>query len=131
MKRAKGIEGKLDVLWSKIIRERANHKCEVDNCQHSQKVVQAHHIFTRSNRSVRWDLNNGISLCPGHHVYSSKFSAHQTPTDFTYYLEQKYGREFLDELSRKSHSTVKLDEFDKKAMYDELKIIYDNLISKK
>jgi hypothetical protein len=131
MKKAKGIDGKLDKYWSLVVRERANNKCQIENCTFSQKQVHAHHIFSRANKSVRWDPDNGISLCPGHHVYSSKFSAHQTPTDFTYYLEQRLGRDFLDKLSYNAHQIAKWSDDEKQTMLDALISEHKSLLKKK
>src|SRR6056297_2230505 len=48
---------KLDRLWSKIIKR--DGKCAY--CGNTENLTP-HHIFTRSNFSVRWDLDNGVCL---------------------------------------------------------------------
>jgi len=58
---------------------------------------------------VRWDLDNGICLCSGCHVFSDKLSAHKTPTDFTYWLEKQYSREYLEILGRKANTPLKVE----------------------
>lgn len=65
----------LDGLWRDIIRERDNFKCQICG---SKIRIQAHHIFTRSAKNTRFDIDNGVLLCGGHH----KFLAHQKPEDF-------------------------------------------------
>ena len=95
-KSLKGIDGKLDTLWSELVKLEANYQCEVCG---KTTTLNSHHIFSRSNRSVRWDETNGVCLCVPHHTFNAKFSAHKTPTEFTYWLEKEYGREYLDDLS--------------------------------
>ena len=127
MKKLKGIGGKLDTAWSELVKLEAGHKCEVCgkesylNDKGRLVGLQSHHIFSRSNYSTRWDETNGVCLCPSHHVLNSKFSAHKTPTEFTFWLEEEYGREYLEDLSRKAHSTRKWMKFEKEELLEELK----------
>lgn len=84
-KTSKSLVGKkLDELWSKKVRERDNHKCRV--CGNTEGI-NAHHIITRKNYALRWDLTNGISLCPRCHVYDSKQSAHGNPIWFDTWMK--------------------------------------------
>src|SRR6056300_1628904 len=100
MKKLKGIDGKLDEAWSELVKLRANMKCEVCG---KETTLNSHHIWSRSNRSVRWNVENGVCLCVSHHTFNSKFSAHKTPTEFTYWLEKVKGRQFIDELRLKAN----------------------------
>jgi len=113
MKKLKGIDGKLDEAWSKLVKLEANMQCE--KCGKTT-TLNSHHVFSRSNRSVRWDETNGICLCVGCHTFSSKFSAHKTPTEFTYWLEREYGREYIDDLSRRANTTKKWFKFEKEEL---------------
>jgi len=113
MKKLKGIDGKLDEAWSKLVKLEAGMKCEVCG---KTTTLNSHHVFSRSNRSVRWDETNGICLCVGCHTFSSKFSAHKTPTEFTYWLEREYGREYIDDLSRRANTTKKWFKFEKEEL---------------
>lgn len=119
MKVKKGIDGKLDKAWSKLVKLRAGMKCEIPNCKH-RPTLNSHHIFNRKNMSTRWDLENGISLCIGHHTMSSKKSAHGNPIWFTYWLEEYKGSDFIDELSFKAHSKKKWHKFEKEELLKEL-----------
>lgn len=73
---------KLDKVWSEKIRSKG--ACEV--C-HKTTSLNAHHIIGRRNRSVRWDLRNGVCLCAGCHKFS-KLSAHQDPEWFHDWLKE-------------------------------------------
>jgi hypothetical protein len=61
-------ERKLDRLWSQKVKERANGRCEA--C--SVEATDAHHIFGRTRKSVRWTLTNGIALCRPDHRAAHK-----------------------------------------------------------
>ena len=117
MKKLKGIDGKLDLLWSRLVKLQAEGKCEVCGVE---TPLNSHHIFSRSNRSVRWDEANGVSLCVSHHTFNSKFSAHKTPTEFTYWLENEYGREFLEELRYKANQIKKWTKHEKEELLEQL-----------
>ena len=71
MKKKKGIDGKLDIAWSLLVKLRAGMKCEYCG---KTSYLNSHHIYSRSKASTRWLPENGISLCVGHHTFSSKFS---------------------------------------------------------
>jgi hypothetical protein len=64
----------LDTAWSKAVKIKAGHKCEV--CGKRDGVLNSHHYVGRVNRTLRWSLKNGICLCYTHHV-GGKESAHQ------------------------------------------------------
>jgi hypothetical protein len=64
-------------LWRLAIRARARYKCEVPDCGKT-KLVNAHHIESYiTNRRLRYDLENGICLCPTHHKFGW-LSAHKS-----------------------------------------------------
>ena len=119
MKKLKGIDGKLDTAWSLLVKLKAGMKCEIKGCTH-KPTLNSHHVFSRKNRSTRWDVNNGICLCVGHHTMSSKKSAHGNPIWFTYWLEEYKGSDFIDELSIKAHTITKWSKFDKEDLLKEL-----------
>ena len=119
MKQKKGVDGKLDKAWSKLVKLRAGMKCEIQGCKH-KPTLNSHHIFSRKNAATRWDVNNGICLCVGHHTMSSKFSAHGNSIAFTYWLEEYKGSDFIDDLSNNAHSVKKWFKFEKEELLDEL-----------
>jgi len=117
MKRRKGIEGKLDEAWSKLVKIRAGMKCEYCG---KTTTLNSHHIYSRSKKSTRWHVKNGVCLCVAHHVFSSKFSAHKTPVEFTEWLYYKKGEEFMNLLRIKANTTSKLFKFEKELLLQEL-----------
>ena len=117
MKKLKGIDGKLDNAWSELVKLRSGMKCEY--CGKTTHL-NSHHIYSRSKRSTRWDVNNGICLCVGYHTFSSSFSAHKTPLEFTDWLEKYKGVNHIDKLRIKANSTSKLHQFEKELLLKEL-----------
>ena len=95
----------LDNLWSKIIKLRAKEKCEY--CGNPTRL-NSHHIFSRKNRSVRWDIANGVALCPLHHTLG-QMSAHAAPIEFAEWLKEKRGITWYETLRLKAAQTVKVD----------------------
>lgn len=64
----------LDKLWSTAIRSRdgACVACGKTNCR-----LEAAHIMGRRYRTLRWSLDNGITLCkPCHQVYDEHLPGH-------------------------------------------------------
>jgi len=118
IKKNKGIDGKLDVAWAKLVKLRAGNECEY--CGTTSKKLDSHHIFSRQNKATRWDVNNGIALCASHHVFSSSFSAHKTPMEFTEWLISQKGQDFVTRLRIKSKSISKLHAFEKEILLKEL-----------
>jgi hypothetical protein len=117
MKKAKGINGKLDTAWSLLIKLIAGHRCE---CCGKTSYLNSHHVHTRARMSTRWSVINGICLCVGCHI-GNKFSAHKTPMSFGRWFEEYKGAEFVDLLIVKSNTTSKLHEFEKELMLEDLK----------
>ena len=57
---------KLDKLWSEKIKIIWGYKCA--RCGRTE-YLNSHHIIGKSNFNTRWDLNNGICLCSGCHMW--------------------------------------------------------------
>lgn len=53
--------------WRKKIYQRDNHRCQWPNCV-SRSKINAHHIKKWSDYpGLRFNINNGITLCSYHH----------------------------------------------------------------
>jgi hypothetical protein len=73
---------KLDIEFSRIVRSRG--VCEwgiTKNCTSQYDKLQTAHIYSRTYKSVRWDLDNALCLCAGCHFY-----AHKRPMDFAQHV---------------------------------------------
>lgn len=112
------LKGSLNKLWSEIIRSKG--KCEF--CSET-KYLNAHHHYGKRASSVRWDIDNGVCLCPSCHVYSSVFSAHQTPATFVRWINKKRGKNWEERLRKKHAQVVKYSIADLEALVIRLKSI--------
>ena len=63
--------------------------------------LHAHHVFTRSRKSTRHMLINGVTLCMGHHMW-----AHRQVLDFHEWMRGELGVEY-DELQQLSRTLSK------------------------
>lgn len=89
------MEAKLDKIVSKIVRSRGScEKCGLSD----YSKLQAAHIYSRTYRSVRWDLLNILCLCAGCH-----FHGHKNPVLFTEFVKQHLGDVNFEAL--KMHAT--------------------------
>ena len=114
---AKKQDKKLLELWAKLVKLRAHNKCEYPNCTKVNKL-DAHHIYGRTNYNCRYDLDNGVCLCSGHHTFR-KDSAHNAPLDFLEKLITKRGSAWFVRLRKKAmKDNIKPD---KSLIYKELK----------
>ena len=59
----------------------SNNKLNKKTGKMGISYLNAHHIEDRSNYALRWDLLNGIALCPSCHEFG-KNSAHRAPVWF-------------------------------------------------
>lgn len=92
---------KKDTEWAIAVKERDGYRCTYCG---SKDYLNSHHIFSRNNLSTRHDIDNGITLCAKHHTFSKEFSAHQTPTEFTFWLQKLKGKKFVEDLGKKARS---------------------------
>lgn len=104
MKQKKISINKMDETWSNMVKIRDGNKCVYCG---KESYLNSHHIFSRSKRSTRWYLDNGITLCVAHHTFSSGFSAHKTPAEFIEWIKEKKGEEWYNNLRLKGNSVDK------------------------
>jgi hypothetical protein len=88
------LEDKLDAECRRIVREKYP-MCPM--CGRTN--VQTCHIFSRSHKSTRWDLDNIIGLCYGHHIYF----AHKEPEKFREWLIKLMGLKKYKALYKKAY----------------------------
>ena len=103
------LKKQLDILWAKAVKLRAKNQCEIvtdKRCSNRSgegqgKGLNAHHIIGRSNFNVRWDIENGVALCVGHHVFSI-WSAHKNPFWFLEKMIDNRGQMWYIKLEEKA-----------------------------
>ena len=107
----------LDIYWSELIKHIAGGACEYCG---EQKFLNSHHVFSRSNHSIRWDENNGVCLCAKHHVLGN-WSAHKSPLEFAEWLIEKRGKEWYEELKSKSKEVVQDSKLEQREVFEKIK----------
>ncbi len=73
-----------DRIFSKAVKDRDLNKCVI--CGDTTRL-NAHHIIVREHLATKFDVLNGISLCPKHHFFCRQISAHNNPLGFFMWLE--------------------------------------------
>ena len=95
---------KRDAAFSDFIRARAGHGCERGHKYYGPKHAGLHcaHVFSRRNKSVRWDEDNAYALCFSCHLW-----AHGNPTLFYEWVIERMGQDGYDALRRRANTTTK------------------------
>ena len=60
--------------WSHTVKVRDGFKCVV--CE-SNQYLNSHHLISRKNKELRFDIDNGLTLCAKHHLFDMEISAHK------------------------------------------------------
>jgi hypothetical protein len=71
-----------DELWGKLVRLEFEHKCSICNqlgTYNEKDLLNPHHLISRRVYKYRWDVENGLLLCPKHHEFDLHISAHTAP----------------------------------------------------
>ena len=113
----KNIDKLLDYLWAIAVQIRAGHRCE--KCG-SKFGLCSHHIFSRRNKSVRWDLDDGICLCNKCHT-GDNYSAHKSRKFTTVWIKNYIGEEKYYALERKANQIKKWTQKEKEELAKKLK----------
>lgn len=92
---------KLDSRCSLIIRSRM--ECAWC-CNHVESIsdLQCAHIFSRTYRNTRWDLDNLVNLCPGCHFYG-----HRNPIAFVEFIKNTWLSVYKYEQLKIKHNAIK------------------------
>ena len=105
-----------DQLWAAIIRNKK--KCEM--CYAQNVRFNAHHIVSRANHSLRYDLRNGLCLCVDCHfniahrdpIAVIEFLKDERPDDLKHLQKEKRKisqlreKDYEDILERLRHETI-------------------------
>jgi len=115
------LEKQLDLAFSEFVRLRADGKC--DMCGRKGGKLDAHHLFKRSRRSVRWDTLNGVALCFRCHRLGAHSPDFGDQANFHKWCVDTYGTTMLDRLEAESHQIVKMSIPDLEEKLDQLKCL--------
>lgn len=73
-----------DKAWAKEVKDRDGWKCVI--CGNPDRP-NAHHIIARENHLTKFDIKNGLTLCPKHHFFCRQISAHNNPFGLQIWLK--------------------------------------------
>ncbi len=90
-----------DKLWSEYILTRDKRTCRA--C--GRPGNNPHHIFSRRNRGIRWEPDNGICLCWACH----RHKAHENSLVFAEWVKKEIGAEVYDGLLLRAQTATKTD----------------------
>ena len=115
---------KHDAVFSNLIRERAEWKCERCGTQYQPPTMGLHcaHLFTRRGRSTRWAPDGAIAACYGCHQY---IDSH--PAEKEMLARRILGDGRYDLLTERAHKPVKLTKADLEDIYQHLKAEYSRM----
>jgi hypothetical protein len=80
-----------DKAWATAVKQRDDFKCVI--CGNPERL-NAHHIIVRENHETKYDVMNGLSLCPKHHFFCRQVSAHNNPIGLFIWLEKNRPEQF-------------------------------------
>lgn len=101
------LERECEKMWKACVMLAAGYMCEYPGCGKTidTNVIQIHHFFSRSHKSTRWWVPNGICLCAYHHRLGP-MSAHNDPL-FREVIEQLKPEGWLPLLIERRNMIVK------------------------
>lgn len=74
-KELRRLRNKCLTLWKRVVKKRAGGRCEA--CGRKDRLNAAHIESYELNKNLRYDLKNGVALCPTHHKWG-KGSFHKS-----------------------------------------------------
>ena len=83
----------LDILFSKLIRRRAEGKCEYCGQYPKPQGYHCHHFIGRRYRNTRYELDNGVALCMACHNLM-----HDFPDESQAFFVKRVGNQRAEEL---------------------------------
>ena len=93
-KRSKKSEQReLDEIWKMKVKQRDSYNCQVCKKKVEGHNCHAHHILPKGFSRLRWDVNNGITLCYRHHKVGN-YSAHMNAIWFAFWFKTNKPQQF-------------------------------------
>ena len=99
-------------VWSKVIRLRDDNQCQICG---SKVHLNAHHIVPKEIKVLRFNLDNGVTLCAKCHRFGI-YSAHKNGLYFSLWLQKvkpnqyDYLKSFLEPSDKVLEASGKKDE---------------------
>lgn len=109
---------KLDTVFSLLVRERSEWKCENCGRDFSANRASLHcsHINGRRHNSTRWHPYNALAHCVGCHR-----NLGGEPVQFTRHAEYEYGEMTVEQVARAALHPMKIKPWQKEEIYQHYK----------
>ena len=99
-------ERDLDEMWKKKVKDRDEWTCQVCKKKVEGHNAHAYHILPKGIHGMRWDVDNGITLCYNHHKVG-RYSAHMNAVWFTYWLKTHNPKQFKHIINKLIQTKIK------------------------
>lgn len=120
IKRERITEKKLDTVFSKLVRTIYPPYCHSSKVPITVETSQAAHLIGRNSRCVRWDLRNVYPTTPVENMHNQLHVIKLAKR-----LEEYYGINIDDWEAASKSTTCKLNDSDRRYMYDVFKDALD------
>ena len=100
----KRLVDRLDDLVGDICKDRDGRRCQWPGCVWSNTVLNCCHFKGRAKMSLRWDLDNVITFCVGHHRYTER-----NANEFVDFMQKRLGKERYERLLMRNNLYFKTD----------------------
>ncbi len=110
---------KIDKVFSRLVRCRANWTCEKCGTfyeEGNRQGLHCSHIYGRARKSTRWSDLNAVAHCMGCHRFLTA-----NPIIFSEWAKDYLGDENYFKLTRLANTPTRLNDSIKKEIYDDLR----------
>ena len=115
VKTKKTLKKQCDIAWALAVRKTNNGLCEM--C--GKPAQNSHHIISRNNYSLRYDIRNGANLCINDHLFGRN-SAHQNSLAFMEWFRSSRPDDY-EYIKSKSNIIAHYSVLDYQNIYQKLK----------
>lgn len=108
----------LDALFSKLVRELADYRCEVcgRSYRHEPGGLHCSHHLSRSHGATRWQLSNASAKCLECHAKMDR-----NPLLHVDWIRERLGVEKYEALKARGNELMKMTDKDRKELAVELR----------
>lgn len=113
---------KYDILFSELVRERADWKCEYGQNTHCNnghrdfrddgQTLHCSHLFGRRSQGIRTHPNNAFAHCLSCHQFLE-----ENPVIFAEWAREQLGDDLYDRMRYLANKVTKLTKFDKEIIH--------------
>ena len=119
-------KGFCDDLWADMVKIRDGHKCII--CGHLENL-NSHHLVSRRVFNYRWNVGNGITICPLHHEFGIEFSAHTAPWALEAWMKENRQEQYALWVNNRNNVSASEESTDYNELYYNLELEYKKMTS--